>query len=105
MFLFCSKKVKVPIAMPVKAEQRHDRAHTDRQVEEDRKNVIQAAIVRIMKMRKRLSHNSLIQEAIDQVRSRFQPTIASIKKEIDTLIEKDFLRRADDQRNMYEYVA
>ena len=53
--------------MPLKAEQKHDRAHTDRQVEEDRKNVIQAAIVRIMKMRKKLNHNLLVQETIDQV--------------------------------------
>ncbi|XP_075243369.1 cullin-1-like [Convolutriloba macropyga] len=100
-----NKKVKVPITMPIKAEQRQDRQHTDRQVEEDRKNVIQAAIVRIMKMRKRLNHNSVVQETIEQVRTRFQPSVASIKKEIDALIEKEFLKRAENERNVYEYVA
>jgi cullin 1 len=100
-----NKKTKVSIVMQVKSEARQDKAHTDKQVEEDRKNILQAAIVRIMKMRKRLSHQQLLTETIQQVNSRFTPSVSSIKKEIDTLIEKDFLKRVENERNTYEYVA
>ena len=43
-------------------------------VEDDRKHQSEAAIVRIMKSRRTLSHNSLIAEVYRQISSRFSPT-------------------------------
>jgi len=43
-------------------------------VEEDRRHVIEAALMRIMKSRKRLSHHDLIAESTRQLSSRFTPT-------------------------------
>jgi hypothetical protein len=55
-------------------------------VEEDRKPQIEAAIVRIMKSRKRLGHNELIGEVTRQLAARFLPQPQVVKKRIESLI-------------------
>lgn len=51
-------------------------------VDDDRKYVIQATIVRIMKARKTMKNQPLIQEVISQISQRFAPKIPDIKKVI-----------------------
>jgi cullin 3 len=46
-----------------------------------------ASIVRVMKDRKRLSHNELMTEVTKQLANRFQPVPIQIKKRIEALIE------------------
>jgi cullin 3 len=75
------------------------------QVEEDRKPQIEAAIVRIMKARKRLDHNAVVSEVTRQLAPRFLPNPAVIKKRIESLIEREFLERDSSDRKMYVYLA
>jgi cullin 3 len=74
-------------------------------VEEDRRHLVEAAIVRIMKARKSLNHNDLIAEVTRQLSVRFTPTPNFIKKRIESLIEREYLERSENEHRVYLYVA
>jgi cullin 3 len=75
------------------------------QVEEARKHLLEAAIVRTMKTRKTVEHASLVAEVIKQVAMRFQPAPADIKKRIEGLIDRDYMERDKDSKHVYHYLA
>lgn len=82
---------------------------TKQEIEQDRVFKLRAAIVRIMKARKVLSHNELVAETSAQVNRWFNPRIATIKKVIEYLIDQDYIKRSADENSQtlkkYEYVA
>lgn len=98
------KKLKIKIDQPVKSEVKAEAEATHDLAMKDRELVMEACIVRIMKMRKRLVHTALVQEVIDQLKSRFKPDVVMIKKSIESLIDKEYLRRGE-VRTEYEYLA
>ena len=77
---FKSKKLRVNLNLPVRAEQKAESNDVLKTVDEDRRLLLQATIVRIMKARKSLRHAQLVQETVAQVSSRFQPKVPDIKK-------------------------
>ncbi|KAF2742047.1 Cullin-domain-containing protein [Sporormia fimetaria CBS 119925] len=82
---------------PAENKETHERVAADRNYE------TQAAIVRILKARQNITHNELIAETIKVTRSRGTLDVGGIKKNIDRLIEKEFLEREED--GTYSYVA
>jgi len=69
----------------------------------DRKHVIDAAIVRIMKSRKTLNHTQLLDELFRQC-TLFKPQPQQVKVQIEHLIDREFLKREADKRNVYVYL-
>jgi cullin 3 len=74
-------------------------------VEEDRRHLVEASIVRIMKARKALNHNDLIAEVTRQLSVRFTPSPQFIKKRVESLIEREYLERSANEHRVYMYVA
>ncbi len=74
-------------------------------VEEDRRHLVEAAIVRIMKARKALGHNELFAEVTRQLSNRFTPSPQFVKKRIESLIEREYLERSEADHRLYGYVA
>lgn len=61
-FDYSNKRTKFKISAALQKETQQEVEHTMSSVDDDRKLYLQAAIVRIMKSRKILKHNALIQE-------------------------------------------
>ena len=74
-------------------------------VEDDRRYTIEAAIVKVMKSRKTIEHNDLITEVVRFLLSKFKPEPAQIKKRIESLIERGFIERDDNDMKVFHYCA
>ncbi|XP_017839867.1 cullin-4A [Drosophila busckii] len=100
---FINKLFRIKINQIQMKETNEEQKATEERVFQDRQYQIDAAIVRIMKMRKTLSHNLLITELFNQLTFPVKP--ADLKKRIESLIDRDYMERDKDNQNQYNYVA
>lgn len=62
---------------------------TNEQVAIDRVSVLEATIVRIMKGKKKMTLQLLIDEVVRDVSKRFPPDVKEIKKRMESLIDRE----------------
>lgn len=98
-----SRKLKVNFVSSLRSEIKQEDEDAKKEIDESRKNYLSACIVRIMKARKTATHNELYNEVVTQSLSRFHARNIDVKRVILYLIEKEFLKRIDN--NTYEYLA
>ncbi|KAL6784868.1 CUL2 [Auxenochlorella protothecoides x Auxenochlorella symbiontica] len=82
-----------------------DRRKVKEDVGKDRVHIIQATIVRIMKSRRVMKHQELLVEVVGQTQKMFAADVKLVKKQIESLIEREFLERDEKDTAMYKYVA
>lgn len=85
---------------------------TEKTKEEDNEGImqlrilrVQEAIVKIMKMRKHITNAALQTELVEILRNMFLPSKKLIKEQIEWLIEHKYMRRDEDNINMFIYMA
>ncbi|RZF38435.1 hypothetical protein LSTR_LSTR011925 [Laodelphax striatellus] len=100
---FTNKLFRIKINQIQMKETTEEQKATEECVFQDRQYKIDAAIVRIMKMRKSLGHNILITELYGQLKFPVKP--ADLKKRIESLIDRDYMERDKDNPNQYNYMA
>lgn len=107
---FTSKLTRIKV-LPVSTGRNiseHDQQEQDEtraKVDDDRKHEIEAAIVRVLKARKKIGHNDLVSEVTNQLKHRFMPDPTLIKKRIESLIEREYLERDVNNHRQYSYIA
>ena len=67
--------------------------------------MLQEAIVKIMKMRKRITNAALQTELVEILRNMFLPSKKLIKEQIEWLIEHKYMKRDEENINMFIYMA
>jgi cullin-4 len=98
---FTSKLRRIKINQIQLRSTPEEQEHTHEQVFADRQYQVDAAIVRIMKFRKHMSHSQLMSEVFDLC--KFPMNASDLKKRIESLIDREYLER--DDNNGYNYLA
>ncbi|XP_046984368.1 cullin-5 isoform X2 [Schistocerca americana] len=85
---------------------------TERSKEEDNESIVQLrilrvqeAVIKILKMRKRITNVQLQTELVDILKNMFLPSKKMIKEQIEWLIEHKYMRRDEDDINTFIYMA
>ena len=65
----------------------------------------QEAIVKIMKMRKKITNAQLQTELVEILKNMFLPQKKMIKEQIEWLIEHKYMKRDSDSINTFTYLA
>jgi len=73
-------------------------------VTQDRSHAVDAALVRVMKARKKMQYNDLRLEIVTLMRT-FKPDDALIKKRVASLVERDYLETDKNDENLIIYKA
>ena len=66
---------------------------------------VQEAVIKILKMRKRISNAQLHNELIDILKNMFLPSKKMVKEQVEWLIEHKYMKRDEDNINMFIYMA
>merc|ERR1712107_257960 len=88
---FAHKMYRVVVPQISAKEQHEEEALTEQRLFEDRQHEVDAAVVRIMKAKKTLTHQQLVAEVFSTV--QFAATPADVKRRIESLIEREYLAR------------
>jgi cullin-4 len=100
---FTHKHIRIKFSHIQFKETPEENNSTNERVFQDRQYQVDAAIVRVMKMRKTLLHNLLITEIVSLLKFPIKPP--DIKKRIESLIDRDYLARDEQNPNQYNYLA
>lgn len=97
---FKNKRSKVNLNIALKAEQKQESEGIQSMIEH-RRYLMQSAIARIMKSRRKMKSVDLVQETLADVKSRFVPKVSDIEKSIQDLVKREYLELLEGEELGY----
>lgn len=104
-FTYPAAKLRILPLAASKQEKSQQDEDSLRQLEASRLEKAKAAIVRIMKARKELTHVRLVQEAANLLSTQFPANPSLLKRALSVLLECEYIKRSDGDQNVYIYIA
>ncbi|KAI9493546.1 ubiquitin-protein ligase, cullin 4 [Zychaea mexicana] len=98
---FTAASIRLKINVLQQEQSGEERKATETKVLVDRQHQLEAAIVRVMKAKRRLNHTELMNELFTQVKFPLEAT--DIKKRIESLIDREYLGRDEENPSTYIY--
>eukprot|EP00253_Pinus_taeda_P019279 PITA_19279 len=102
-YSFTNTKEKIKILLPT--EDRKEKKKVIENVDMNRYHEICALIVRIMKSKKSLHYEQLMNECNEQHGGMFEINVKVFKKSIENLIIRDYLERDKQNLNILKYIS
>ncbi|EAZ63396.2 cullin, ubiquitin ligase activity [Scheffersomyces stipitis CBS 6054] len=99
-----SSRIKIPLSKDkdsMKISASVSESDTNRIISRNRTDELKGAIVKVMKEFKQLSVTELLNKAIEGVEKRGPVTLTELKKNIDDLVDSEYLRRVDRETLAY----
>lgn len=102
-----TRKVKVQPVSTIIPAQKSDSSLDliQESMKRERLSETNAAIVRIMKSHRRLSHSELTDLVTEEVKKRFPMNGPLLKKSINYLLEKEYVQRDPEDLSIYHYIT
>lgn len=102
-----TRKVKVQPVASINPPSRSDSnlELAQESLKRERLSETNAAIVRIMKSHRHLSHNDLLNFVTEEVKNRFPLNNVLFKKSVNYLIEKEYVQRDPEDLSIYHYIS
>ena len=88
-----------------KTQKETDTKKVQGKVEDDRRYAIEAAMIKVMKARRKIDYTNLMSETTRLLQVRFTPEPAQIKVRLESLIERGYIERAEEDKRVFKYVA
>jgi len=99
------KRITYPARLKSLESKLEDSSKIKEKTQEERGFRIEAAIVRVMKSRNVMNQQELIAESTKQLTKYFKPNVRIVKKRIESLMEREYLKRDENDHRIIHYLA
>jgi len=100
-----STLLRIQYATESAKRQKSNQGTIDKYVRKKREFMLDAAMVRVMKARNAIKWTQFQTEVLKLVQKEWTPSAKEMKKRLGSLMERDFIKRSEEDENLLMYIA
>jgi hypothetical protein len=100
-----STLLRIQYATESAKRQKSNQGTIDKYVRKKREFMLDAAMVRVMKARNAIKWTQFQTEVLKLVQKEWTPSAKEMKKRLGSLMERDFIKRSENDENLLQYIA